>query len=106
MCATNQLKAASPRLLQNANAAPLLADLQPALATAPPHKEVVTGMNDSHHWTYSEWLKHTVDKIVTVGLSAPQEHREHWFRIQIESAILQSLRHGRSGRSNDDPVVP
>jgi hypothetical protein len=53
-------------------------------------------MTDAHYWTYSEWLKATVDKIVKVGLSAPDEHREGWFRVQIEPAVRQSLRHGRS----------
>jgi hypothetical protein len=36
--------------------------------------------SDAHHWTYSEWLKHTVDKIVTLGLQAPAEHREAYLR--------------------------
>jgi hypothetical protein len=62
-------------------------------------------MSDDGYWTYSEWLKHTVDKIVTLGLSAPAEHREDYLRVQIEAAIRQSLRHGRSGRSDDDPVM-
>ena len=63
-------------------------------------------MADGHYWTYSEWLKHTVDKIVMLGLSTPEEHREGYLRVQIEAAIRQSLRHGRSGRSDDDPVTP
>ena len=63
-------------------------------------------MSDAHYFTYSEWLDHTVNKIVTLGLSAPEEHRADYLRIQIQSAILQSLRHGRSGRSDDDPVTP
>jgi hypothetical protein len=61
--------------------------------------------DDGHHWTYVEWLEHTIDKIVKLGLSAPEEHRADYLRVQIRSALLQSLRHGRSGRSDDDPVV-
>jgi hypothetical protein len=62
-------------------------------------------MSDGY-WTYSEWLHHTVEKIVTLGLSAPEEHRADYLRVQIKSAIEKSLRHGRSGRGDDDPVTP
>jgi hypothetical protein len=58
------------------------------------------------YWTYSEWLRHTIDKIVVLGLSAPEEHREDYLRVQIELAIRKSFRHGQSGRSEDDPVTP
>ena len=63
-------------------------------------------MGDGHYWTYREWLKHTVDKIAKLGLIAPEHVREDYLRVQIEAAILKSLRHGRSGRSDDDPVAP
>ena len=62
--------------------------------------------DDGHYWTYSEWVKHTVGKIVELGLSVPDKHKADYFRVQIEAAIRQSLRHGRSGRSDDDPVTP
>jgi hypothetical protein len=61
--------------------------------------------DDIHYWTYAEWVKHTVDKIVSLGLAAPEEHRADYLRVQIEAAIRKSLRHGRSGRSDDDPVI-
>jgi hypothetical protein len=57
------------------------------------------------HWTYREWAHHTVEKIVTMGLALPEEHRADYFRIQIASAIAQSLEHGRSRRGDDDVVV-
>lgn len=61
--------------------------------------------DDGHYWTYREWLKHTVDKIVTLGLAVPDpQNREGYLRVKIEAAIAQSLRHGRSGRGDDDPV--
>ena len=63
-------------------------------------------MDDGHYWTYREWLRNTVDKIVRLGLSVPDQAREDYLRVQIEAAILKSLRHGRSGRSDDDPVTP
>jgi hypothetical protein len=62
-------------------------------------------MTDPHRWTFSEWLTETVNKIVMLGLSAPEEHRKEYLRVQIEAAIQQALRHGRSGRADDDPVV-
>jgi hypothetical protein len=63
-------------------------------------------MNSGHHWTYKEWVDHTIEKIVGLGLKAPPEHRADYLRIQIKQAIQQSLRHGRSGASDDDPVTP
>jgi hypothetical protein len=62
-------------------------------------------MSDGHHWTYTEWVHRTVEKIVSLGLHLPPEHRADYLRVQIEAAIRQSLRHGRSGRSDDDPVM-
>ena len=62
-------------------------------------------MTDGRHLTYSEWLDYTVNKIVTLGLSAPEQDRDAYLRVQIKAAILQSLAHGRSGSSDDDPVV-
>jgi hypothetical protein len=61
-------------------------------------------MNDGH-WTYSEWEKNTIEKIVTMGLAAPDKDHADYLRVQIRSAIQQAFRHGRSGRAKDDPVV-
>lgn len=58
------------------------------------------------YWTYKEWAHQTVEKIVTLGLAAPEEHRADYLRVQIAAAIGKALRHGRSGRSDDDPVTP
>nr|WP_294811225.1 hypothetical protein [uncultured Sphingomonas sp.] len=57
------------------------------------------------HWTYAEWEENTVDKIVTKGLSAPEEHRADYLRVQIKAAVRQALRHGQSGRSESEPIV-
>ena len=57
------------------------------------------------HWTYNEWATNTVEKIVTMGLALPEVHRADWLRLQIGLAINQSLRHGRSDRGDDDPVM-
>lgn len=56
------------------------------------------------YWTFSEWVDETVRKVVVLGLAAPEEHRADYLSVQIRAAILQALRHGRSGRSDDDPV--
>jgi hypothetical protein len=63
-------------------------------------------MNDGHYFTYKEWLEFTVQKIVTNGLNTQEEDRADYLTCQIELAISQALRHGRSGRSDDDPVAP
>jgi hypothetical protein len=64
-------------------------------------------MSEPHYWTFHEWLDATVDKIATRTLkhTAP-EHQDAYLRVQLESAIKQALRHGQSGRSDDDPVAP
>ncbi len=55
--------------------------------------------------TFAEWVENTVRKIVVLGLAAPEEDRADYLEVQIRSAIMQSLRHGRSGASDDDPVA-
>lgn len=57
------------------------------------------------HWTYEQWAENTVEKIVSTGLALPEEHRADWLRLQIGLAIGQALRHGRSGRDDDDLIV-
>lgn len=64
-------------------------------------------MSEPHYWTFREWIGQTVEKIVTLCLRhTPGEYREDCMRVQIEAAIRQALRHGRSGRCDDDPVTP
>lgn len=60
-------------------------------------------MSDGY-WTYEEWEKHTIDKIVGVAMTCSEADREGWLRVQIAAAIRQSLAHGRSGRADTDPV--
>lgn len=76
-------------------------------------RPVVDLRQDSHdaqmngdYWTYAEWQVHTIDKIVKIGLSAPEEDREDYLRCQIEEAVRQALRHGQAGLSENDPVCP
>ncbi len=63
-------------------------------------------MDENGYLTFSEWVEHTAGKIVQLGLAAPQEHRATYLNVQIKAAIMQALRHGRSGRADDDPVAP
>ena len=42
---------------------------------------------NGNHWTYAEWEENTVEKIVTMGLSAPAEHRADYLRVQIRAAV-------------------
>jgi len=60
-------------------------------------------MSDGY-WTYEEWETNTIDKIVRVAMTVSERDREGWLRVQIKEAIRQSLAHGRSGRSDTDPV--
>jgi len=72
------------------------------------------------YFTYAEWEQWAVDKITNIafghlelvntltGRSHPidEKDREGYLRVQIEAVIQQALRHGRSGRGNNDPVSP
>ncbi|HEX8412916.1 MAG TPA: hypothetical protein VF637_03400 [Sphingomicrobium sp.] len=61
---------------------------------------------DGHHWTYAEWEEETVEKIATVGSTAPEEHRADYLRVQVRSAVRQALRHGQAGRTEREHVTP
>ena len=62
--------------------------------------------DDDGYWTFSQWLEATVRKIVRVADSPiSREDRVAWLDVQIRAAIMQALRHGRSGRADDDPVA-
>jgi len=63
-------------------------------------------MDQSGYWTFSEWVEATVGKIVRVADSASAKDRADWLDVQIRAAIMQALRHSRSGRADDEPVEP
>ena len=58
------------------------------------------------YWTFREWKHHTIEKILGMGLAVPEEHRADYLRLQVDLAIEQALRHGRSGLGDDEPVTP
>ena len=57
------------------------------------------------HWTYLQWEDATVEKVAALGAATPEQHRADYLRVQVRSAIRQALRHGRSGRGDDEAVV-
>jgi hypothetical protein len=52
--------------------------------------------------TFSEWIKFEADRIVRLGLLAPEQHRADYMRLQIEAALRKATAHGRDGLSDDD----
>jgi hypothetical protein len=72
------------------------------------------------YFTYAEWEQWAVDKLTNIafgpykivetgtGNSQPidAKTREDYLRVQIKAVVQQSLRHGRSGRGDNDPVCP
>jgi hypothetical protein len=64
------------------------------------------GAMSDEHWTFDECVKHTAEKIASAAVTvASAENRQSYIRIQVEAAMNKALRHGRSGRANNDPVV-
>ena len=53
--------------------------------------------------SFSEWIGFEANRIVTMGLLAPEEHRADYMRIQIEAALRKATAHGRDGLSDNDP---
>lgn len=69
-----------------------------------PDERDAAAMSDDH-WTYRQWENNTVEKIVAMGLAIDDANRADYLRVQIRSAIRQALRHGQSGRTEDEPVI-
>jgi hypothetical protein len=53
--------------------------------------------------TFAEWIPFEAERIVTLGLMAPIEHRSDYMRIQIESALEKAAAHFRDGLTSADP---
>ena len=45
-------------------------------------------MNDTS-FTFAEWISYENERIVRVGLAAPDEHRADYMRVQIEAAFAK-----------------
>ena len=52
---------------------------------------------------FSEWIKFEAERIVSMGLPLPEEHRADYMRIQIEAALRKAFAHGRDGLAESDP---
>ena len=53
--------------------------------------------------SFAEWINFEADRIVRMGLLAPQEHQTDYMGIQIQAALRKAFAHGRDGLSGDDP---
>jgi hypothetical protein len=53
--------------------------------------------------SFAQWITFEAERIVRMGLLAPQEHQADYMRIQIQIALRKALAHGRDGLSDDDP---
>jgi hypothetical protein len=55
--------------------------------------------------TFADWVIFEADRIVGMGLRAPQEHRADYMRVQIQVALRRVADHGRAGLSDEDPLL-
>jgi hypothetical protein len=51
---------------------------------------------------FGEWITFEANRIVTLGLKAPEEQRSDYMRIQIEAALSKAFAHGRDGLQKSD----
>ena len=58
-------------------------------------------MND-HALTFAEWIAFEANRIVEVGLLAPDEHRADYMRVQIEAALWKAAHHFEDGLTAAD----
>jgi hypothetical protein len=54
--------------------------------------------------TFAEWRKHRVERFVGLALSAPEEHRADYMRVQAKSLVDDALKFSRAGLQDDDPM--
>jgi hypothetical protein len=56
--------------------------------------------------TFAEWMTFEAERIVSMGLQTPEEHRADYMLIQIETALHKAAAHYRDGLTDDDPPRP
>jgi len=54
--------------------------------------------------TFAEWRNHRVERFVSLSLSAPDEHREDYTRVQAKSLVDDALKFSRAGLQDGDPM--
>jgi hypothetical protein len=59
-------------------------------------------MNDS--LTFAEWRNHRVERFVALALTAPEEHRADYMRVQAKSLVDDALMFSRAGVQDHDPM--
>jgi hypothetical protein len=59
-------------------------------------------MNDS--LTFAEWRNRRVERFVELALTAPEEHRADYMRVQAKSLVDDALRFSRAGLQDGDPM--
>ena len=52
--------------------------------------------------TFAEWIPFEANRIVELGLLAPEEHRADYMRVQIEAALRKAAAHCRDGLGPQD----
>jgi hypothetical protein len=57
----------------------------------------------NHDLTFAEWIPFEANRIVELGLLAPEEHRADYMRVQIEAALRKAVAHYRDGLGPNDP---
>ena len=58
----------------------------------------------SEELTFGEWLEHRADRLVELGLSAPDDLRVDYMRVQARSLARDAVRFARAGLADDDPM--
>jgi hypothetical protein len=56
--------------------------------------------------TFAQWLEMRADRLVRLGLSAPEEHREDYMKVQARSLARDAVNFARSGLGDDDLMPP
>ena len=51
---------------------------------------------------FREWIDFEADRIVRMGLLAPDEHREDYMKVQIQAALKKAFAHGRDRLTETD----
>jgi hypothetical protein len=56
--------------------------------------------------TFAQWLRYRADRLVELGLTAPEDDREDYMKVQARSLVQDTLHFSRMGLADDDPMPP
>jgi hypothetical protein len=54
--------------------------------------------------TFAQWLEHRADRLVELGLAAPEDARADYMRVQARSLARDAVRFSRMGLADEDPM--